>query len=240
MNETLATTQRLARQLSHDPHTIALVLLIPSILMTVLRFVFQNQPTTFQTAAPSLLSIFPFLIMFLVASISMLRERKAGTLERLMTLPITRIQIVSGYLLTFGFLTAVQAVILGLVTLRFLGIDTAFGSEIHVVGIAMLAGLLGTGFGLFTSSLATSEFQAVQFMPAFVFPQVMVCGLFAPKDEMAWPLQWFANITPPSYLVDAMHNAVDGFGWPAHELVAITIFMVASLILAAVSIRVSK
>lgn len=238
---TLTVANRLAQQLSHDRHTIALALLVPSVIMTVLYFVFDKQPETFERAAPALLAVFPFLVMFLIGSISMLRERKAGTLERLMTLPIGRAQIVGGYLFTFGILAILQAMLLGLITLRFLGIDAAAGSELQTIVTAMVAGVLGTGFGLFISAFATSEFQVVQFLPAFVFPQILVCGLFAPKDQMAVPLQWFADITPPYYLVEAMRSAVNGYGWPIYTFIIIGLFLVASVVLAAVSIRrVSK
>lgn len=230
------TSKRIGQQLKHDPRTIALALLVPSLLMIILKYVFNNSPTTFNSIAPSILGIFPFTIMFIIASISMLRERTTGTLERLMTLPITKFEMISGYAIAFGTLAAIQAILASIVTLQFLGVTVA-GGELRLLVIAIIAGVLGMGFGLFTSSLATSEFQAVQFLPAFVFPQLLVCGLFAPFDQMARALQLLADITPLSYLVTAMITVVTTNAWPTGELGIIALFFVVSISLATVSLR---
>jgi ABC-2 type transport system permease protein len=232
----LLTSKRIGQQLRHDPRTIALALLVPSLLMTILKYVFAHNQLVFNAVAPSILGIFPFTIMFIIASISMLRERTNGTLERLMTLPITKFELICGYAIAFGTLAALQAILASFITLHFLGVTVA-GGEAHVLMLAIIAGVLGMGFGLFTSSLATSEFQAVQFLPAFVFPQLLVCGLFAPFEQMARPLQLLADVTPLSYLVAAMRTVVTSTNIPAHELLVIGVFFVFSVALATISLR---
>lgn len=232
----IKTAARIGTQLRHDPRTIALALLVPSFLMIILKYVFDHNQQVFNSIAPSILGIFPFTIMFIIASISMLRERTSGTLERLMTLPITKFEIISGYAIAFGALAALQAILASVVTLHFLGVSVV-GGEMHVLMIAVIAGVLGTGFGLFTSSLATSEFQAVQFLPAFVFPQLLVCGLFAPFGQMARPLQLLADISPLSYLVNSMKTVVTSTSWPTHNLSMVGIFFVLAIILATVSLH---
>jgi ABC-2 type transport system permease protein len=239
MTKTLATTNRILRQLGHDPHTIALALLVPTMLMVLLRFVFQNQPHVFHNIAPIMLGIFPFVLMFIISSISMLRERTVGTLERLLTLPINKFQIIAGYAIAFGMLALAQAALASMVTIGLLGVRIVGGGT-DVLIVAVIGGILGMTFGLFASSLARSEFQVVQFFPAMILPQLLVCGLFIAKDQMARPLQWLAEVTPLPYVVDAMKTVVTTPNWPVQDLLIIGVFFIGSLVLAATSIHSSK
>jgi ABC-2 type transport system permease protein len=199
---TLATARRILTQLRHDHRTVALLLFVPTLLMVLLRYVFESE-TAFDRVAPALLGIFPFVVMFLITSIATLRERTSGTLERLMTMPIGRLDLLFGYALAFGLVSIVQVGLAATVAVTWLGLDVA-GSLWTLLLIAILDALLGTALGLFVSAFARTEFQAVQFMPVVVLPQVLLCGLFVPRDEMATALEWLSNVLPLSYAVDAM------------------------------------
>jgi ABC-2 type transport system permease protein len=204
MNATLtvATAQRILTQLRHDRRTVALMVLVPSLLMILLRYVF-NSEQTFSAAAPALLAVFPFAIMFIVTSITTLRERTTATLERLMTLPIAKLDLLFGYAIAFGVVAVLQVLVAAGISLTWLGMDID-GSVGLLLLIAVLDALLGTALGLLASAFARTEFQAVQFMPAIVMPQVLLCGLFAPRDQMTPVLEWLSNILPLSYAVDAL------------------------------------
>jgi ABC-2 type transport system permease protein len=210
--KTLATTRRVLRQLSHDKRTVALIILVPCVLLIILRYVFDSQPALFSQIAPMILGIFPLIIMFIVTSITTLRERKTGTLDRLMTMPISKLDLVLGYALAFTLIALVQAVLASLVVLGLLGVTVLAGTWPVLVSAAA-AGFLGTTLGLFVSAFASSEFQAVQFMPAFIFPQLLTCGLFAPREQMATFLQWFADVMPLTYAVDAMKEVTSHTAW---------------------------
>ncbi|XVV05598.1 ABC transporter permease [Actinosynnema sp. CA-248983] len=199
---TLATTRRILTQLRHDHRTVALMVLMPSVLLVLLRYVLDSEQA-FSRAAPALLGVFPFTIMFIVTSITTLRERLTATLERLMTMPIGKLDLLLGYALAFGLVAVVQVVVAATVALTFLGLEIA-GSVVLLVLIAVLDALLGMALGLFASAFARTEFQAVQFMPATVLPQVLLCGLFVPRDEMATVLNWISDALPLSYAVDAL------------------------------------
>jgi ABC-2 type transport system permease protein len=199
---TLATARRILTQLRHDHRTVALLLFVPTLLMVLLRYVFESE-LAFDRVAPALLGIFPFVVMFLITSIATLRERTSGTLERLMTMPIGRLDLLFGYALAFGLVSIVQVGLAATVAVTWLGLDVA-GSLWTLLLIAILDALLGTALGLFVSAFARTEFQAVQFMPLVVLPQVLLCGLFVPRDEMATALEWLSNVLPLSYAVDAM------------------------------------
>jgi ABC-2 type transport system permease protein len=199
---TLATTRRILTQLRHDHRTVALLLFVPTLLMVLLRYVFDSEQA-FDRVAPALLGIFPFVVMFLITSIATLRERTSGTLERLMTMPIGRLDLLFGYALAFGLVSIVQVGLAALVAVTWLGLDVA-GSLWMLLLIAILDALLGTALGLFVSAFARTEFQAVQFMPLVVLPQALLCGLFVPRDQMATALEWLSNVLPLSYAVDAM------------------------------------
>jgi ABC-2 type transport system permease protein len=200
---TRATTRRVLEQLRHDRRTLALLLFVPCLLMGLLRWVFDATPQLFDTIGASLLGIFPFVTMFLVTSVATLRERTSGTLERLLTMPIAKSDLLVGYAIAFGLVAIVQVVLASALTLGPLGLHVA-GSAGLVWLVAVVDALLGVALGLFVSAFATTEFQAVQFMPAFVLPQLLLCGLLAPRAGLSEPLRTLANLMPLSYAVDAM------------------------------------
>jgi ABC-2 type transport system permease protein len=199
---TLATAGRILTQLRHDHRTVALMILVPSLLLILLRYVF-NSEQAFSAAAPALLAVFPFAIMFIVTSITTLRERTTETLERLMTLPIAKLDLLFGYAIAFGLVAIVQVLVAAGISLTWLGLEIG-GSVGLLLLIAVLDALLGTALGLLASAFARTEFQAVQFMPAIVMPQVLLCGLFAPRETMTPVLEWLSNFMPLSYAVDAL------------------------------------
>lgn len=206
---TLATALRVLRQLRRDPRTLALVFVVPPLLLTLFKYVFDGQPQTFDRVGGPLVGIFPFVLMFVVTSITMLRERTTGTLERLMTLPLSKLDLLAGYALAFGLVAAVQALITAVVAFGLLGLEVA-GSVVVVVLLAVCNALLGMSLGLFASAFAQSEFQAVQFMPAFVLPQFLLCGLLVPRDRMAALLEWVSYALPLTWAYDGLQRSVDG------------------------------
>jgi ABC-2 type transport system permease protein len=203
---TLATAGRVLRQIRRDRRTLALILLVPPLLLTLFRFVFEGQPQTFDRVGPPMVGIFPFVSMFLVTSIAMLRERTSGTLERLMSLPIAKLDLLLGYGLAFAALAVVQASLTSLVAFGPLGLDSA-GPVWLIVALAVANAVLGMALGLFLSAFAETEFQAVQFMPAVVLPQLLLCGLLVPTDQMATLLYWVSYLLPMTYAYDALARA---------------------------------
>ena len=205
----LATAARVLTQLRRDPRTIALLLVIPSALITLLRFVL-NDPIQFDRLGAPMVGMFPFITMFLVTSITMLRERTTGTLERLMTMPLAKLDLLAGYGVAFALVAAVQATITASVAFGLLGLDVE-GSAVAVVALAVANAVLGMSLGLLVSAFATTEFQAVQFMPAFVLPQMLLCGLFVPREQMSAALEAASYAMPLTYAFDALDRvATDG------------------------------
>jgi ABC-2 type transport system permease protein len=205
-----ATAARVLTQLRRDPRTVALLLVIPAALVTLLRYAFDGSPETFDRIGAPLVGLFPFITMFLVTSITMLRERTTGTLERLMTMPLAKLDLLLGYALAFAVVAIAQTLITSFVAFGLLGLDVA-GSTALVIVLAVLNALLGMSLGLFVSAFATTEFQAVQFLPAFVFPQLLLCGLFVARDQMAPVLEAVSYALPLTYAYDALERvASDG------------------------------
>lgn len=235
---TLATARRILLQLRHDPRTVAMLIVVPSLLMVLLRFVF-NSEAVFSRVAPALLGVFPFLIMFLITSITTLRERTTATLERLMTLPIGRMDLLFGYAIAFGSIAVVQVGVAAGVSLAWLGLDIA-GSIGMLLLIAVLDALLGMALGLFVSAFARTEFQAMQFMPLFVLPQILLCGLFVPRGEMGWLLNWLSNVMPLSYAVEALTRVTTSGTVNAtliRNLLIVAACALAALVLGAATLR---
>ncbi|MDL2075255.1 ABC transporter permease [Streptomyces sp. GXMU-J15] len=207
LSRTLATAARVLRQLRHDPRSIALMILVPCVMLFLLRYVFDGDPRTFDNIGASLLGIFPLITMFLVTSIATLRERTSGTLERLLAMPLGKGDMIAGYALAFGTIAIVQSALATALALWGLGLDVV-GSPWLLLLVALLDALLGTALGLFVSAFAASEFQAVQFMPAVIFPQLLLCGLFTPRDNMHPVLEAISNVLPMSYAVDGMNEVL--------------------------------
>jgi ABC-2 type transport system permease protein len=202
---TLATTRRVLTQLRRDPRTIAMLLVVPMVLLWLLDLVFDGQPGTFDRIGPALLALFPFVVMFLVTSVTTLRERTSGTLERLLSMPLGKLDLLLGYLLAFGLVAVVQALLASGLMLWLLDLDVA-GPAWLLVLVAVVDAVLGCALGLFVSAFARTEFQAVQFMPAIVLPQFLLCGLLVPRDQMTGWLEGISAVLPLSYAVDAMQR----------------------------------
>ena len=235
---TVATARRILTQLRHDPRTVVMLVLVPSLLMVLLRFVF-NSERTFSLVAPALLGVFPFLIMVLITSVTTLRERTTATLERLMTLPIGKLDLLFGYAVAFGIVAIIQVAVAAGISVAWLGLDVS-GSLWTLLLIAVLDALLGMALGLFVSAFATSEFQAIQFMPLFVLPQVLLCGLFVPRGSMGWVLNWLSNVMPLSYAVDALTQVTRSGTFDAtltRNLIIVAGAAVLALILGAATLR---
>jgi ABC-2 type transport system permease protein len=207
---TAATAVRVLQQIRHDRRTIALLLIVPSVLLFLLSEMLGG-PQFDRLGAP-MLGMFPFITMFLVTSIAMLRERTSGTLERLMTMPLAKLDLLGGYGIAFALLATVQALVTSAFVFAALGLDTP-GSPALIVFLAVLDAVLGSALGLLASAFASSEFQAVQFMPAFVLPQVLLCGLLVPREQMADWLDAIASVLPLTFAFEALDAvAVDGSG----------------------------
>jgi ABC-2 type transport system permease protein len=236
---TFTTAGRILRQLRHDRRTIALLVVVPSLLLSLLYFMYDNAGPTFDRIALVMLGVFPFVIMFLVTSIAMLRERTTGTLERLLTTPLGKLDLLFGYGLAFGLAAAVQAAVTVASAYWLLGLETA-GSVGLVVVIAVINAILGVAFGLFCSAFARTEFQAVQFLPVVVVPQLLLCGLFVARDQMAGWLQAVSDVLPLTYAVDALaqvgaHTGATTTMW--RDVVIVAGSTVLALILAAATLR---
>jgi ABC-2 type transport system permease protein len=235
---TLATAARVLRQIRRDRRTLALLIVVPPVLLTLFKYVFEDQPETFDRVGGPMVGLFPFITMFLVTSIAMLRERTTGTLERLMSLPLAKLDLLLGYALAFALVAAVQATLTALIAFGPLGLDTA-GPVWLVVVLAVANAVLGMALGLFLSAFAQTEFQAVQFMPAFVLPQILLAGLLIPRDEMASALELVSDFLPLTYAYDALARATaDDLGTELLvDALVVAGFIVLSLVLGATTLR---
>ncbi len=233
------TTARILRQLRHDRRTVALLIVVPSLLLTLLYFMFEDQALLFDRLALTMLGIFPFLVMFLITSIAMLRERTTGTLERLLTTPLRKTDLLFGYGIAFGLAAALQAAIVSGVAYAFLGLDTQ-GSPGFVILIAAANAVLGVALGLLASAFARTEFQAVQFMPVVALPQILLCGLFVARDQMAGWLQAISDVLPLTYSVEALQEVgaqADPTGTMWRDLAIVGGAVIVALVAAAGTLR---
>ena len=236
---TLAVAARVLTQVRRDHRTLAMLLVLPTLLMTLLWWMFDDAPgDTFDRIGPGLLAIFPFIVMFLVTSVTTLRERSSGTLERLLAMPMGRLDFLLGYAAAFGVVAAAQSAVAVGVSVGLLGLDVD-GPVWLLTVVAVADAVLGTALGLFVSAFAQTEFQAVLFLPAVVVPQILLCGLFVPRSLLPDVLEAVSDVLPLSYAVDAMQQLVAGAatGEVWRDVAVVLGFALAGLALGAVTLR---
>lgn len=235
---TLATAARVLRQLRSDRRTIALLIVVPCVLLGLIAWIYDGTPV-FDSIGPALLGIFPMTVMFIVTSIATLRERTSGTLERLLASPLHKADLMFGYAAAFALVALVQALIVVAFAVWVCGLDVR--GEVWLLGlVGVFDAVLGTALGLLASGFARTEFQAVQFMPAFIFPQMILCGLFMERSKLPTGLRQLSNVLPLSYAVDAMQavqTQVAAGGEVAKNLAIIAGFALLSLALGSLTLR---
>ncbi|MGH3360850.1 MAG: ABC transporter permease [Nocardioides sp.] len=236
---TLAVAGRVLTQLRRDHRTLAMLLVLPCLLISLLWWMFEDTGgATFDRLGPGLLALFPFFVMFLVTSVTTLRERSGGTLERLLAMPMGKLDFLVGYALAFGLMAALQSVLAVAISVGLLGLEVV-GPVWLLTLVAVADAVLGTALGLFVSAFAQTEFQAVQFLPAVVVPQILLCGLFVPRPLLPGVLEAISDVLPLSYAVDAMQTLTRTAGtsevWP--DLAVVAGFALAGLALGAATLR---
>jgi ABC-2 type transport system permease protein len=236
---TLAVTGRVLTQIRRDHRTLAMLLVLPCLLMSLLWWMFDELPgDRFDQFGPALLAMFPFIVMFLVTSVTTLRERGSGTLERLLSMPLGKGDFLGGYALAFGLVAAVQSVLAVSLSVGLLGLEVE-GPVWLLTVVAVADAVLGTALGLLVSAFAQTEFQAVQFMPLLVIPQILLCGLFVPRLALPGVLEAVSDVLPLSYAVDAMQTLVssDATGEVWGDVAVVVGFALAALALGAATLR---
>lgn len=235
---TLATAGRVLTQIRHDPRTIVLLLVVPSLLIGLLAWIFSDTPV-FDTVGPAMIALFPFIVMFLVTSITTLRERRTGTLERLLSMPLGKGDFILGYTLAFGLLAVLQSAVAVGYSVWVCGLSIT-GSVWLLLAVAVADAVLGTALGLLASAFARTEFQVVQFMPALVFPQILLGGIFLPRDQLPDALRAFSDWLPLSHAIDALQavaNDSQDAAYVGGELLIIGAWIVGAVVLGSITLR---
>ncbi|APC47773.1 ABC transporter permease [Virgibacillus halodenitrificans] len=203
------------------------------------NYVYGDKDTKiFDTFSPMLIGFFVFFFVFLIAGISLLKERTSGTLERLMATPIKRYEIIAGYLVGFGIFAFIQTIIIVFYSIYVLDI-VHLGSIWLVILTNILIALVALSLGTLLSSFAVSEFQMMQFIPLVIVPQIFFTGIF-PMEGMADWLQSLGKIMPLFYASDALKGVMyKGFTFQdiAVDLLILLIFAALFIVLNIVALR---
>ncbi|TDD30819.1 ABC transporter permease [Kribbella turkmenica] len=236
---TFAVAARVLAQLRRDHRTVAMLIVLPALLVSLMWWMFTGNPATFDRVGGPLLAVFPSIIMFVVTSVATLRERSTGTLSRLFTMPMGKLDFLLGYALAFALIAVVQALVVVSIALYALDLDIR-GAAWQLGVVAVLDGVLGTALGLFASAFAATEFQAVQMMPAVMIPQILLCGLLVPRDQLPGVLHAVSDVLPLSYAVDAVSSVAQGNGFTSGagvDALVVIAFILAALGLGAATLR---
>ncbi len=203
-NQALTIAARIIQQLIRDRRTMALIVVVPLVVMTLIGLSFPES-NVLDYIAPALLATLALFFSFLLTGISFLRERSQGTMERLMASPVSRLDIVVGYLFGFFIFALTQTLIILLFTIYVLDVHY-YGDlwQIFVFQVVIIAGAVN--LGIFISTFARNEFQMVQFIPLIIIPQIFLCGVIWPVEQMPDYLQWLSVILPLTYAVDGLRD----------------------------------
>ncbi len=218
---------------------------MPVVVITLMYFMFEKiphrpgTPAPFNNACLILVGLFPFFVMFILTSITMQRERASGTLERILATPLRRLDLLGAYGTAFSLAAAVQASLMCVVSFWFLHFTTA-ASPVWVFLAAIVNAVLGVALGLLFSAFARTEFQALQFIPLAIVPQLLLAGILVPRAMMPHWLQWISNALPASYALEALqqlgaHPQLTGVA--VRDIIAVLAFALAALCLAAATLR---
>ncbi len=202
LNNLLAIAQRTMLQRVRDRRTIALVLVVPLVIASLIGVSIPDK-MVLNITLPAMLAMLILFFGFLLSGISFLRERSQGTRERLMASPVSRTDIVGGYLLGFLVFAMVQTLVLFFYTVYVIKVD--FNGDLwQIILFQVLIGILAVCLGIFISAFARNEFQMVQFIPLIIVPQVFICGVLFPVSQLPDYLQWIAAFLPLTYAVDGI------------------------------------
>lgn len=200
-------TRRILRSIRGDRRTLGLVAVVPAFIVYLMSETFADP----QRVAPPVFAVLVFLLTYLLTAIGFLRERRAGTLERILVAPISRTSIVVGYILGYGILATLQAVVLLVASILFLDLTFAHGIG-YFFALELLGALTAIGIGFLLSVFASNEFQAIQFIPLVITPQVLLGGTFLPVERLPIYLRIPATAMPITYLIDGMEYVILGVG----------------------------
>ena len=203
-SQALTIATRVIHQLIRDRRTMVLIVVVPLVVMTLIGLSFP-EGTVLDYIAPALLATMALFFSFLLTGISFLRERSQGTMERLMASPVSRLDIVVGYLFGFFIFALLQTLIVVLFTIYVLDVQY-YGDlwQIFIFQIVIITAAVN--LGIFISTFARNEFQMVQFIPLIIFPQIFLCGVIWPVEQMPNYLQWLSAILPLTYAVDGLRD----------------------------------
>jgi ABC-2 type transport system permease protein len=238
LSNTFTIARRTILQLSRDRRTLVLILVVPLVISSLVGFSLPSKDALNLTL-PAILAMLILFFGFLLSGIAFLRERSQGTRERLMASPVSRTEILIGYLLGFLLFAMVQTLILFFYAVYVLKAE--FRGELwQIIVFQILIGTLAVCLGIFISAFARNEFQMIQFIPLVIVPQVFVCGLLFPVSQMPELLQWLAKFLPLTYAVDGIRALMlEGKGLLdiGKEVGVIAGYAVGLMILAALSLR---
>ena len=234
----LTIAGRVIRQLIRDRRTMAMIVVVPMVVMTLIGLSFP-EGMVLDRIAPALLATMVLFFSFLLTGISFLRERSQGTMERLMASPVSRLDVVLGYLFGFFLFALAQTLIILLFTIYVLDVNYSGDLwQIFVFQIVIIAG--SVNLGIFISTFARNEFQMVQFIPLILFPQIFLCGVIWPVEQMPEYLQWIGRFLPLKYGVDGLRDIMlSGMSLidVGFELLVLVGFTVVTSVLATLTLR---
>ena len=239
LDRTLAIAGRIINQIVRDHRSLALIIVAPVVVMALVGFSFADQQDVLNRVAPALMAVFALFFTFMLTGVSFLRERAQGTLERLLTTPVGRTDILVGYLLGFLLFAALQSLAILLFTILALQIEYQ-GALWQIFVLLMVLTIVAVNLGIFISTFAHNEFQVVQFIPLVLAPQIFLSGVIIKVEELPGYFQVIPRVLPLRYAVDGLQGIMlkgETLGDVVLELAVLAGFAVVLMALAAATVR---
>jgi ABC-2 type transport system permease protein len=195
--------------------------------------------TSNDSLAPVFIGVFSFFFIFLLTSVAFLRERSQGTIERVMVSPLTRAELVVGYIFGFALFALVQSLLILLFVVFALRIHYS-GNLALVFLVSVLLTVGSVNLGIFLSTFAQNELQIVQFIPLVMGVQIFLSGIFWPVAQLPSFLQPISYILPLTYANNALRGVMlksDSISDIAGQLTALFVFALLMVVLSSLTMR---
>jgi len=237
-NRTVAISKRIVKQIFLDHRSLAMIFVAPLVVMSLVGASFNKNPQLLNFVAPALICTFVLFFTFILTGISFLRERALGTLDRLLTTPVSRADIMLGYSISFFFFAFIQSNIILFFTIFILDISYQ-GGIWNMFIVVILMAIVAVNLGVFISTFAKNEFQIIQFIPVLISPQIFLSGIFISVEQLPWYFKPLSAIAPLTYANRALRNIMSGYKIEEViiEIGVLLLFAFILLILAIMSIK---
>jgi ABC transporter DrrB family efflux protein len=171
------------------------------------RLLFNPDLLSERFFVPGLIGIILQLVTLILTTFAITREREFGTLEQLFVTPVGRLGLLLGKILPYWLIGFVELVLVLNVMVFVFGVPIEGGLAL-LFALSALFLFCGLGLGLFISTIAMNQAQAMQFAFLIMLPSVLLSGFLFPRDNMPLSIFWLSYVFPVTYYIEILRGII--------------------------------